>query len=135
MVDLERLRRQLPDNLYWTEGAPTDDPAELRARAEAAAHWNALYGKVLSGEASAEEIHAYFAHRRQVSEDYLGFSLQVLENHGAQLSERERGLHQLSIRLHRARLAELPREESEALERSARKARERARWLEAGGGG
>src|SRR5688500_17128979 len=33
-VDLDALRKRLPDNRYWTLGAPTKDPAVLRMREE-----------------------------------------------------------------------------------------------------
>src|SRR6266545_80462 len=72
-VNLEELRRRLPDNLYWTLGAPTDDEGVLRQRAERARQTNELYGKVLSTTATEEENARYYAERRRVSEDYIQF--------------------------------------------------------------
>jgi hypothetical protein len=63
-VDLERLRARISDNLYWRLGAPSKDPQVLQARAEEEQRWNQLYGKVLSGTASEEEIRRYYDHRR-----------------------------------------------------------------------
>lgn len=133
-VDLQRLRAQLPDNLYWREAAPTEDPELLKAREEAAARRNTLFGRVQANEASEDEIHAHFAYRRQLSEDYIALSQQVLENGGSALSEGEVSLHQLNIQLHRARLEELPAQEADALERHARHEERRQAWLRAGGG-
>src|SRR6266545_5249374 len=51
-VNLDALRRRIPDNLYWTLGAPTDDQEMLRQREERGRRSNQLYGKVLASEAS-----------------------------------------------------------------------------------
>lgn len=116
-VDLEQLRRRLPDNLYWTLGAPTEDRETLRERDERARRSNELYGKVLSSTASDEEIAAYYAERRRVSEDYIEFSALVLAEYRDQLPEEQVGLYELSINLHRARLVEIERDKGEALAR------------------
>ena len=57
-VDLEELRRRIPDNLYWTLSAPTDDARVLEQRRERARQTNELYGKVLSSTATAAEVDA-----------------------------------------------------------------------------
>jgi hypothetical protein len=116
-VDLNRLRARLPDNLYWTLGAPTDDPAVLAARRERERRTNELYGKVQSTTATEEEIERYYAERRRVSEDYIRFAELVLAEYRDQLPEEHIGLYELSIRMHRARLDDNPRERQEALDR------------------
>ncbi|HWM84185.1 MAG TPA: hypothetical protein VNO33_00080 [Kofleriaceae bacterium] len=116
-VDLDQLRARLPDNLYWTLGAPTDDAEILRARAERARQSNELYGKVLSTTASEAEVRSYYADKRRVSEDYIQFAELVLAEHREQLPDEHIGLYELSIRLHRARLVEIPRDMDEALAR------------------
>jgi hypothetical protein len=131
-VDLEVLRRQLPDNLYWSLGVATDDPAVLEARAAQARRWNAALGKVQAGEASDEELHAYFEHQRRLHQDYLDFSAQVLATSGDQLSERDRGLFELSAKMHHDRLAELPAQEAEAVARKQLQDQRRAAWEAAG---
>lgn len=128
-VDLERLRAEIPSNLYWTTKSPTEDPDVLAERAEEKRRWNELYGKVLSSTATEDEIHRYYDHRRQVSEDAIQFATQVLQRYGAQLSEEERGLYGLSIRMHRTRLDEIPREISDALARKAAQDLRREEWL------
>lgn len=116
-VDLEALRARLPDNLYWTLGAPTEDPAVLQARRERDRRTNELYGKVLSTTATEEEIQRYYTERRRVSEDYIQFAELVLAEYRDELPEEHIGLYELSIRLHRARLDEIPRDMKEALDR------------------
>jgi hypothetical protein len=127
-VNLERLRAEIPRNRYWVDSAPTDDPDVVKGREEEAAGWNQLYGKVLSGTASDDEIRAWIDHRRRVSEDAIEFAGRVLAEHGSELPERDRGLLELAIDMHRTRLAELPRQESEARARKAEQDRRRAAW-------
>ncbi len=127
-VDLARIRAQLPHNGYWTDSAPTDDPEVLRRREADSAGWNVLYGKVLSGTATDGEIRAYFDHRRQVSEDAIEVAELILADHGSELPERDRGLLELAVDMHRTRLSELPRQESEARDRKAEQDRRRAAW-------
>lgn len=127
-VDLERLRARIPDNLYWRLGAPTKDPQALAARAEEEKRWNELYGKVLSGTASEEEIRRYYDHRRQLSEDYVAFARLVLAEYPDELPERDRGLYELSIEMHTSRLAEIPRKIEEALARKQEQDRKREEW-------
>ncbi len=128
-VDLARLRERLPDNLYWELGVPTKDPRVLQQRAEEGQRWNELYGKVLSNTASEEEIHRYYDHRRRVSEDFIAFASLVLQEYGPQLPEQERGLYELSIQMHRTRLAELPRQREDALSRKSTQDQRRQEWL------
>lgn len=133
-VNLAKLREQLPDNLYWELGVPTKDPEVLRRRAEAERHWNDLLGKIQSGTATEEEIHQYYEHRRQLSEDYISFASLVLQQYGEQLPDQERGMYELSIRMHRTRLEELPGQIDAALERKRLQDERREAWLKNGGG-
>jgi hypothetical protein len=127
-VDLKALRAKLPDNLYWTLGAPTEDVEVLRRRDEETRRWNDVYGKVLSGMATEAEVHEYYAHRREVSEDMVAFASTVLADYGDRLSEQERGLYELSVDMHRTRLSELPRQEQEALTRRQEQEQRREAW-------
>jgi len=127
-VDLERLRARLPDNLYWKLGAPTEDPEVLQMRAEEEQRWNELFGKVQSNTATEEEIRRYYDHRRKLSEDYLEFAALVLQEHGARLSERDRGLYELSVKLHSSRLDEIQRQVDDALARRREHEQRRETW-------
>jgi hypothetical protein len=127
-VKLERLRAEIPRNRYWTDWAPTDDPDVLKGREAEAAEWNQLRGKVLSGTASDSEIRAWIDHRRQVSEDAIDFAQRALSEHGSELPDRDRGLLELAISMHRTRLEELPRREAEARARKVEQDRRRAEW-------
>ncbi|MEM9492327.1 MAG: hypothetical protein AAGC55_24485 [Myxococcota bacterium] len=128
IVDLAALRREMPENLYWKVSAPTDDPDTLTARAADKQRWNTLYGKVLSGTASEDEVRAYYDYRKRLSTDHLAFARRVLERYGPDLPERDRGLYQLSIDMHTTRLDEIPRQISEAMERMREQERRREAW-------
>lgn len=132
-VDLERLRAQLPDNLYWQLGAPTDDPRELQERAEEQKRWEDLFGKVQSNTASEEEVRRYYEHSRRVSEDYIQFASLVLAQHRDELPEHDQGLYELSIKMHRSRLAEIPRQIEGALARTQAQDRARDEWQRSAG--
>lgn len=122
-VNLDELRRRLPNNLYWKLGAPTKDDKLLRMRTEQARQTNELYGKVLSTTATEEEIRRYYAERRRVSEDYIEFAALVLAEYRDRLPEEHIGLYEMSIRMHRTRLDELPRHLEDALARLRSKQR------------
>jgi hypothetical protein len=124
-LDLSRLRQQLPDSAYWRDDAPTSDPAQAARRVEEERRWNALYGKVLSGTASAAEIDGYYDRLRRRSEDYLHLAETAL---GQPLPERERALLVLAARMNRERLASLPREREQALARKRLQDQRRAEW-------
>jgi hypothetical protein len=132
VVDLEALRTELPGNLYWETSAPTQAPEVLRARGAALQRRNALRGKVLSGEATEPEIQQYYDYRRQLSEDSIALASRVLEQYGDRLSEQEQGLYALSIRMHRDRLADIPRNMEEALARKRAQDARREAWLRSG---
>lgn len=129
-VDLDAVRRALPDNLYWQTSVPTTDLRELDRRAEERERWNVEYGKVLSNTATEQEIEAYYAHRQRVSEDAIEFANHLLNHYGERLPPRDVGLLELAIELHLARLEEIPRQIADAHRR--REAHEAARqaWLE-----
>ncbi|WP_232293552.1 hypothetical protein [Stigmatella aurantiaca] len=133
-VNLEQLKQRLPENLYWKTAAPTKDPQLLQERAEQERHQNALFGKIQAGDASEEEIQQYYDYRRQLSEDYLSFAALLLSEQGEQLPERDRGVLELSIQMHRGRLKELPRQREEALARKELQDRRREEWRRSGGG-
>jgi len=116
-VDLEDVRRALPDNLYWETNVPTDDEAELARRAEVRSEWNAEYGKILSNTATEQEIEDYYAYRQRVSEDAIEFANYLLNHYEEVLPPKDVGMLELAIELHMARLEEFPRKIAEAHER------------------
>src|SRR5688572_8494931 len=81
-LDMDAVRAAMPDNTYWKMAAPTQDPDLIKWREEERARWNVEYGKVLSNTATAEEIDAYYAERKRLSDDYLEFVVHVLANYG-----------------------------------------------------
>ncbi|MCE9667678.1 hypothetical protein LY474_07605 [Myxococcus stipitatus] len=127
-IDLAALRAKMPDNLYWSLAAPTTDEAVLKQREDESRRWNDAFGRVQSGEATEAEIRDYYARRRKVSEDMLQFATTVLADYGDQLPDRDRGLYELSINMHRTRLSEYPREEEDAQARRREQESRRAQW-------
>lgn len=127
-VDLDEVRRALPDNLYWQLAAPTTDEQEIERRARERDRWNVEYGKVLSGTGTEEEIRAYYDERARLSGDYVEFTTYLLDHYGDVLPERDVSLLQLARRLHLARLEEIPRNLEQALQRKAQQDEARARW-------
>ena len=128
-VDLDAVRRAMPDNLYWTMSSPTKDEDVLRARAEERARWNEEYGKVLSNTATEQEIDAYYAHRDRLASDYIQFATYVLENHGTQLPISDLGLLKVAVELNLAELEEIPRRIEEAQRRRVAHQQAREAWL------
>lgn len=128
-VDLDEVRRAMPDNIYFEMSAPTTDEAVIAERAAERNRWNDAYGKVLSGTGTEEEVLAYYDMRARLSSDYLEFTTYLLDNHGKSLAERDVGLLELARRLHAARLQAIPRQVEEALERKRLQDAAREEWL------
>jgi hypothetical protein len=127
-VDMDEIRRVMPENTFWTMSAPTTDERVIREREEERARWNVEYGKVLSGNASEAEIRAYYAHRQRLSADYVEFTTYVLDHYGDDLSDQDVGLLELARRLHLARLGAYPKQTQQAFERKAEQDKVREAW-------
>ena len=128
-VDLDEVRRAMPDNLYFKLSAPTQDETVEAERAAERARWNVLYGKMLSGTGTGDEIRSYYDQRARLSSDYLEFTTYLLDHYRDTLPERDVGLLELARRLHAARLQEIPRQVEEAFARKRRQDEARAAWL------
>lgn len=116
-VKLDALRAKIPNNRYWTMGAPTSDPAVAKVRAARAEQDNRELGRITANEATPEEIRAYYDERRALSRDYLELAELVLKEQANTLPERDRGMFELTANLHRARLQQIERDQSDALAR------------------
>ena len=130
VVDLDALRKELPDNLYWKMASPTSDPAVIEEREAERARWNLEYGKVLSSTATADEVDSYYAYRYRLSSDYVQFATFLLSDYGDDLAPRDVGLLKVAIELHLSRLEEIPRQIAEAHERRVAHDAARRAWLE-----
>lgn len=119
-LNLEALRPQIPDNAYWELDAPTKDVEVAKQRAIRAKKRNDDYGRILANEAEVAEIRAYYDERRRVSTDYLQLTQLVLEGKAGEVSERDRGLFELTTNLHRERLKQIERDQTDALARRAK---------------
>jgi hypothetical protein len=129
-VDLEAVRTALPHNIYWSMASPTKDQEVLRQRELERERWNAEYGKVLSNTATAEEVDAFYAHRRRLSTDYIEFAAYILTTYGYQIPPRDVALLKLAADLHLARAEEIPRLQAEAHQRREAHDAARRAWLE-----
>lgn len=129
-VDLDAIREVMPDNLFWKMAMPTRDEAVIAERAKERERWNVEYGKVLSGNATAEEVDAYYAERQRLSQDYVEFATYLLAEYGDVLTVRDVGLLKVAIELNLARLEELPRRIVEAHERREQQDAARRAWRE-----
>lgn len=129
-VDLEAIRKVMPNNAFWTMAVPTSDPEVVAQRDATRERWNREWGKILSGTATAEEIDAYYAERQRVAQDYAEFGTYLLSEYGDALSVRDVGLLKVAVELNLARLERFPREIVEAQERRREHDATRRAWLE-----
>lgn len=140
-VDMDQVRKAMPDNLYFKMSVPTKDEAVLRQREEERERWNVEYGKVLSGTGSEEEVRDYYDLRARLATDYVEFATYLLDHYGDELPDRDVEMLKVARQMNLARLEEIPRKVEEALERKRQQDEARAAWLadqkefEDGGGG
>jgi hypothetical protein len=127
-VDMEVVRREMPDNVYWEMSAPTDDPEVLERRRAERERWNVEYGKVLSGTGTEEDVRDYYDQRARLFGDYVEFTTYVIEHYEEVLPERDLGMLTLARRLNQARLEEVPRQVEEALARTRAQIAARQAW-------
>ena len=127
-VDMEEVRRAMPDNLYWGLSMPSQDPNTIEHRAAERTRWNVEYGKILSGTGSEEEIRAYYDRQARLFGDYIEFTSYLLDHYREQLAERDVGLLELAKRLNLARIEELPRKVEEAMARKRQQDEARRAW-------
>jgi hypothetical protein len=128
-VDLEEIRKAMPDNLYWKMGVPTQDPEVQLERERERDRWNVAYGKVLSNTATAEEVDAYYAYEELRSSDYMEFIIYTLTHYGDVIPKRDAALLKLAGEMHLAKLEEIPRRQAEAHERRKQHEAVRQAWL------
>jgi hypothetical protein len=127
-INLAVLRNQLPDNLYFVLDAPTTDEVELERRRDEKLKWNERFGRVQAGEATVEEVNAYFAQLESVSRDYIEFCEAALALGGDRLPERDRALFEYGITLHRQKLRDIPSQREVALKRQAEQTARQQQW-------
>ena len=127
-IDLREAQAVMPDNLYWQLGAPTSDPETLAAREEERKRRNEEYGLVLSGDANEAQVDAYYDYREQISTDFLEFAEWMKNRYTGKINDEFEGMLDLSIRLHKARLAQIPQDREDALVRSREREKIREEW-------
>ncbi len=127
-IDLREAQAVMPDNIYWQLGAPTSDPEVLAARKEEKKRRNEEYGLVLSGDANAEQVGAYYDYREHISTDFLEFAEWMKNRYAGKVHEELEGMLDLSIKLHKARLAQIPKDRQDAIQRSGEREKIREDW-------
>jgi hypothetical protein len=127
-LDLRDAKALMPDNLYWKLAAPTKDPAVLAEREADKKKRNEQYGRVLSGDASEEEVNAYYDYRQRVSSDLLEMADYLRRRFDSSSNEKLKGMLDLAVKLHTARLAQIPADREAALDHSRRAAIAREEW-------
>jgi hypothetical protein len=127
-IDLREAQAIMPDNLYWQLGAPTSDPAVLAAREEEKKRRNEEYGQVLSGDANEDQVNAYYDYREQISTDFLELSEWMKNRYAGKVNDEFEGMLDLSIKLHKARLAQIVADRQDAIARSREREKIREDW-------
>lgn len=127
-IDLREARELMPENLYWKLGAPTKDPEVLAERDEENRRRNEEYGRVLSGDASEDEVRAYYDYRRRLAMDYVEFAEFMQRRFRNAGPEQFQGMLDLALKLNAERLAQIPADEQDALERARERAKIREEW-------
>jgi len=127
-IDLRDAKALMPDNLYWKLAAPTKDPAVLAEREADKKKRNEEYGRVLSGDASEEEVDAYYDYRERVSSDFLEMADYLRRRFDSSSNEELKGMLALAAKLHAARLAQIPADREAALEHSRQAEKAREEW-------
>lgn len=127
-IDLREALALMPDNIYWTQGAPTKDPEVLAAREAERKRRNEEYGRVLSGDASEDEVRAYYDYKKKVSADYLEFSEFMARRYRNSDNKEFVGMLELATKMHAEKLQQLPAELEDALARARERAKIREDW-------
>jgi hypothetical protein len=127
-IDLREAKALMPDNIYWQQGAPTKDPEELARREAEKKKRNEEYGRVLAGDASEEEVQAYYDYKKRVSEDYLEFSEFMARRYKSTDHKEMVGLLDMAMKMHAEKLNQLPAELEDALARAREREKLREDW-------
>lgn len=127
-IDLREARELMPDNMYWKLGAPTKDPQVLAEREEERKRRNEEYGRVLAGDASEDEVREYYDYRKRLSSDYLEFSEFMARRHKGSGPEQFVSMLELATKMHADRLAQLPAQLEDALQRAREREKIREDW-------
>jgi len=107
-IDLEALKNEYPDNLYWEMAAPTLDESVKQTRKEQREFWKLRQGKISSNLASEAEIREYYSYQNKLSEDYVELTGQLIKRHGQDLAEQDYEMITLATQLHLSRLQDMP---------------------------
>jgi hypothetical protein len=127
-IDLREARELMPNNLYWKYGAPTKDPAVLAERDAEKKRRNDEYGRVLAGDASEDDVRAYYDYRKKLAADYFEFAEFMHRRYQDSKNEEFVGMLDLAMKLNAAKLQQIPDELEAALQRARDHEKAREEW-------
>ncbi len=128
-VDLDAVRETMPNNLYWSMAAPTEDPALLEQREAKRQELKAVETKMMARHASEQEIRDYFAYQTKVSEDYVLALTEIINRYGHEIPDEDYSGTTLARTLHLSKLQEMPAKLTRALEQREQFLAEKAEWM------
>jgi len=108
-VKLDALAPRIPNNRYWTLGAPTSDQRSPSCAPRAPSKTTARLGRITRNEATPEEIARTTPSGARVSRDYLELS-DSCSGQGETLGARSRHVR-AQRNLHRSRLQQIERDQ------------------------
>jgi len=129
-VDLEALKADMPNNLYWVLAAPTKDEQVLAERREIKEYWDKQRAQINANRASEKQIRDYFQHREQVTTDYIEFATSLLNRYHDVLPEEAYSFQVFARNLNLVLLQELPKKLNNALESRKKFIAQREEWLQ-----
>ena len=128
-VDLDAIRDEIPDNLYWEMAAPTQDEALKAHREERREALKQQANLISAKHATEEQIREYFAYQNQLSNDYVEFSTILLNKHRNDMDETDVSMQTLALQMHLSRLQEIPGKLAQALKNREEFVATKNEWL------
>lgn len=128
-VDMEQLRSEIPDNMFWTMAMPTTDEAVLEQRKQIRDDLALQETKMTARYADESEIREYYSYQQRLSEDYVQAVTLILNKYGSVLPEEDYSGQTLARNMHLAKLQEMPLLMTRALEQRQEFIEERDQWL------
>ena len=128
-VNLSALQADMPDNLYWEMGAPTQDESVKEIRKEKREYWRQQANKIHANLAEEQEIRDYYSYQNALSEDYVTLTSELIKRNGQDLPDQDYQMLILAAKLHLGRLQEIPAQLARAIEQREKHLSRTAEWL------
>lgn len=128
-VDLEAVREIIPNNLFWTMSAPTDDETVLAAREAKREELKMIETKMMARHATEQEIRDYYSYQTKLSEDYVMAVTEIINRYGHVIPDEDYSGPTLARTLHMSKLQEMPSKLTQALEQRQQFLAEKSEWM------